>query len=118
MCGGWNFTYPQTPEDSFNNTSLNLIKAHRGGPIFSNLKQLVDILHREIVVESDQRHSAENINHIKSILSLMNFNQKEWRQYSRFVESKYTRNLIGYDEKFTIILLCWERGQGRLVSHL
>ena len=24
---------------------------------------------------------------------------------------RYTRNLIAYDEKFTILLLCWEKGQ-------
>jgi len=36
---------------------------------------------------------------------------REWRQYAKFKQGHYTRNLIGFDEKFTILLLCWERGQ-------
>lgn len=77
---------------------------------FANFANLVDVLQEEIQVD-EGKHSEENIAHVKNILQNLHFNEKEWRQYAKFSHGHYTRNLIGYDEKFTILLLCWEKGQ-------
>lgn len=90
---------------------LNLLSKVRNMQLYSNFQQLVDILRKEIIIESDQRHSKENVEHVKGILRNMHFNPREWERYAKFKKGCYTRNLIGYDEKFTILLLCWERGQ-------
>eukprot|EP01097_Dermamoeba_algensis_P009853 TRINITY_DN7086_c0_g1_i1.p1 TRINITY_DN7086_c0_g1~~TRINITY_DN7086_c0_g1_i1.p1 ORF type:complete len:713 (-),score=146.63 TRINITY_DN7086_c0_g1_i1:124-1977(-) len=46
------------------------------------------------------------------IISRFNFNPKEWKQYVHYEQSRYTRNLVGYDDKFTLLLLCWDKGRG------
>eukprot|EP01094_Clydonella_sp_ATCC50884_P020059 TRINITY_DN4070_c0_g1_i1.p1 TRINITY_DN4070_c0_g1~~TRINITY_DN4070_c0_g1_i1.p1 ORF type:complete len:789 (-),score=206.26 TRINITY_DN4070_c0_g1_i1:127-2493(-) len=78
---------------------------------FANFANLVEVLQKEVQIDEDRKHSPENIAHVKHILQNMHFNEKEWRQYTKFSEGHYTRNLIGYDDKFTILLLCWEKGQ-------
>mmetsp|Transcript_127985 Transcript_127985/g.190673 ORF Transcript_127985/g.190673 Transcript_127985/m.190673 type:complete len:799 (-) Transcript_127985:48-2444(-) len=93
------------------NEELETVALLKSRPIFSNFRKMVEVLRKEIVIEPDGIHSASNIKHIKDLLSCMNFNPKEWTQYAKFAKGRYTRNLIAYDEKFTILLLCWEKGQ-------
>jgi hypothetical protein len=66
---------------------------------------------------------------VKGILQRMDFDPEEMLQYAKFAKNAYTStqsilvirdktpltssfpgNLIGYDEKFTMLLLCWDIG--------
>eukprot|EP00163_Fabomonas_tropica_P020854 TRINITY_DN36762_c0_g1_i1.p1 TRINITY_DN36762_c0_g1~~TRINITY_DN36762_c0_g1_i1.p1 ORF type:complete len:812 (+),score=162.76 TRINITY_DN36762_c0_g1_i1:218-2653(+) len=88
-------------------------------PVFLNMSQLVDLLRREIVINEDAEvgdenpvpHTIQNIEHVKKILKSVHLHPGEWRKYSNFEDASYTRNLIGYDNKFTALALCWNKGQ-------
>lgn len=77
---------------------------------YTNFNDLMETLRREILPTTAE-HTKEHIDHIKSILAKVRINDREWRQYTNFTEVKYTRNLVGHDEKFTALLLCWNKGQ-------
>jgi hypothetical protein len=79
--------------------------------------------------------------HVRQLLLTMRFNPSEWRQYARFKvlarqrlrlsaaaalhafsrgsddafafaqDGRYTRNVVGYGQHFTVVLMCWERNQ-------
>ncbi len=84
-----------------------------------------------VLVEGKITHShyRENVDHVKGILQRMDFDPEEMLQYAKFAKNAYTStqsilvirdktpltssfpgNLIGYDEKFTMLLLCWDIG--------
>jgi len=102
---------PQAKNYLQGNEELRTLKKCQNRQFFGNFSQLVEVLREEVIISPEGRHSPENISQVCKILEQIQFNPKEWEQYSKFENGHYTRNLIGYDEKFTILLLCWEKGQ-------
>eukprot|EP01100_Stratorugosa_tubuloviscum_P012284 TRINITY_DN577_c2_g1_i1.p1 TRINITY_DN577_c2_g1~~TRINITY_DN577_c2_g1_i1.p1 ORF type:complete len:799 (+),score=301.21 TRINITY_DN577_c2_g1_i1:98-2494(+) len=72
--------------------------------VFINLQQFAHIVR-------DELNRGYDIPRITRVLSSLELHSKEWNQYVNWASHRYTRNLIAYDEKFMILLLCWERGQ-------
>lgn len=79
-------------------------------PIYASLDELVATLRTELAVERAVDRSPATIARVRQLLEQFRFNQEEWQQYASFTSGAYTRNLIGYDEKFTLLLLCWPAG--------
>eukprot|EP01098_Paradermamoeba_levis_P006953 TRINITY_DN2886_c0_g2_i1.p1 TRINITY_DN2886_c0_g2~~TRINITY_DN2886_c0_g2_i1.p1 ORF type:complete len:818 (-),score=190.86 TRINITY_DN2886_c0_g2_i1:222-2675(-) len=73
--------------------------------IFTNFQNFVEVLKQELEVHAD------DIPYMCQVIGKFNFNPKEWRKYIHFEKARYTRNLVGYDQKFTLLLLCWDKGQ-------
>lgn len=78
-----------------------------GDEIYASLDQLVLTLRAELQLEDASQRSAATVARVRALLEQFRFNQDEWQQYASFTSGAYTRNLIGYDEKFTMLLLCW-----------
>lgn len=57
--------------------------------------------------------SAALIARVRQLMARFDYKSGEWKRYAFFEPSKkYTRNLIATDhETFTLMLLCWNRGQ-------
>jgi cysteine dioxygenase len=76
-------------------------------PIYASLDELVATLRAELQLEDASQRSAATVARVRALLEQFRFNAEEWQQYASFTSGAYTRNLIGYDEKFTMLLLCW-----------
>uniref|UniRef100_A0A7S3PMW2 cysteine dioxygenase n=2 Tax=Sar TaxID=2698737 RepID=A0A7S3PMW2_9STRA len=90
------------------------------GLCYTNFGNLIKMLHRRVEpLEPGKFHSEAHIEEICKLLSSVRLNRKEYGRYLRFRDDHYTRNLVGYDvpegegdrPKFTVLLLCWEKGQ-------
>jgi len=80
--------------------------------LFSSFRSLTTQLKKELQpTPRGVPHSAEHIEHITRLLEPVRINPKEWQQYTKFVDQRYTRTLVGYDEHFVMLMLCWEKGQ-------
>jgi cysteine dioxygenase len=91
---------------------LRIHTKHPNGNFYSNFKSLVEILHKELAyITGEGAHSVDRGDHITRLLTTMRFNQQEWAQYARFKDGRYTQNLVGYGENFTVALMCWEKKQ-------
>jgi len=116
-CSGIPTVFCQEAANSL--TAADLIDIHTQHPhnvIYTNFKSLVDALHTELAVPI----SAEELSgpkgcarrqHVQRLLSTMRFNPNEWMQYAKFKDGRYTRNLVGYGQNFTVVLMCWEKEQ-------
>jgi len=93
------------PADRISNDldSLN-VSDYLESQCFMNLQTLLEILRVEL-------NKPYDIPYMTNLLSKVQLNPKEWEQYTRFETTKYTRNLVGYDESFTLLLLCWSPKQ-------
>lgn len=38
---------------------------------------------------------------------LENYNENDWKQYIKFIDPKYTRNVVYRDDLIEVILICW-----------
>lgn len=54
---------------------------------------------------------GKDIERMIRIFKSLRFNPKEFQRYAHWTSGKYTRNLIGYNSEFTLLMLCWDRGQ-------
>lgn len=72
--------------------------------VYSNFQELTELLRKEIGPKPD-------IPKIRKMIENFAINPKEWKQYCKWDLSHYTRNLVAYDEHFTLLLLCWNKGQ-------
>lgn len=80
--------------------------------LFTNFQVLCDTLRKEIKpLQPGEVHDDEHIKHITSLLDNTVINPREWKQFAIFDGKRYTRNLVGYNEKFTMLILCWGKGQ-------
>ena len=79
--------------------------------IFTSFNALADILRVELANETFLDRPQSTIERISKLLESMRFNPKEIKQYAHWDSGHYTRNLIAYDEKFTLLLLCWDKKQ-------
>lgn len=52
---------------------------------------------------------------VTSILDSLNFNVKEWKQYAKYVQGNYKRQLVARTPTFAIFLKVWKAGQESLV---
>ncbi len=73
-------------------------------PFFTSFSALAVILAEEL-------RRGRDIARMGRILSSLRFNPKEFQRYAHFCSGKYTRNLVGYSGGFTLLMLCWDRGQ-------
>ena len=48
---------------------------------------------------------------VASALERMTFDKDSWARYIHFGDSTYSRNLVAFEGRFSIILNCWRRGQ-------
>ena len=81
-------------------------------PLFGSLNDLIDILRSAIELTPDGRaHSSTNVEHVKRILTNFSLDPQEWHSYVSKSKQKYTRNIIAFEPKFTILLLVWDKNQ-------
>jgi cysteine dioxygenase len=73
-------------------------------PFFTSFAALAVIL-------GDELRRGRDIPRMTRILESLRFNPKEFQRYAHFAAGKYTRNLVGYNGAFTLLMLCWDRGQ-------
>lgn len=74
------------------------------GAFYTSFDALAGIL-------TDELRRGKDIQRITRILESLRFNPKEFRRYAHWNAGKYTRNLIGYNAAFTLLMLCWDCGQ-------
>jgi predicted metal-dependent enzyme (double-stranded beta helix superfamily) len=84
--------------------------------LYTNFKSLIDALHMELATPMSAEDLSGEIGatrrrHVQQLLTTMRFNPNEWMQYARFKDGRYTRNLVGHGENFTVVLMCWEKKQ-------
>jgi hypothetical protein len=73
-------------------------------PLYISFASLASML-------SDELRGGRDILRISKMLRALRFNPKEFRRYATFASGKYTRNLVGYNGSFTLLMLCWDAGQ-------
>ena len=78
-------------------------------PVFSKLRELLAMLQREL--KDVKEHDRDHIAHISGMLEKEQLQKEEWTQFVTFLENRYTRHLVAHDENFTVLLLCWNKGQ-------
>jgi cysteine dioxygenase len=93
---------PEQPEHLLNRI------AYRSAA-YTSFHELVHILREKI--QPIDMHTDEHIESIKALLRDVRFDSKEWQQYTSFMDGRYTRNLVGYDENFTVFLMGWSKTQ-------
>eukprot|EP00929_Paragymnodinium_shiwhaense_P102044 TRINITY_DN6524_c0_g1_i1.p1 TRINITY_DN6524_c0_g1~~TRINITY_DN6524_c0_g1_i1.p1 ORF type:complete len:686 (-),score=131.63 TRINITY_DN6524_c0_g1_i1:232-2289(-) len=80
--------------------------------MFSNFQVLNELLRQEIKpTKPYEYHDKEHIDYITNLLENIQINPREWQQFAHFSAGKYTRNLVGYNDKFIMLMLCWSKGQ-------
>eukprot|EP00757_Euglenozoa_sp_SAG-D1_P018940 gene18940-6295_t len=83
-----------------------------GSTKFVNCQALVDTLSEQVQdIKPGENHTDEHISEISQLLTNASLQREEWSQYVHFMHSSYTRNLVGFDKKFTALLLCWNNAQ-------
>jgi len=75
--------------------------------VHSNFKSFIDLLRREFVDEA----TRPSVQRVKDVLGGVRFNREECLPYQHWDSKKYTRNLVGYGEHFTVLMLCWSPQQ-------
>jgi len=80
-------------------------------PIYTSFDELVDLLRAELRKEPADARTSETIERVSGALASFRFHPKEWRRYTLVDSTHYTRNLVGYDDKFTMLILVWDSGQ-------
>ncbi|GAB5371008.1 hypothetical protein AAMO2058_001542000 [Amorphochlora amoebiformis] len=91
---------------------IRLPKEESNESIFLDFGTLVEAVRKEFNGELARGpRDPETAQRITQMLSSVRINPKEWEQYTHFVGGRYTRTLVGFDQSFCILLLCWEKGQ-------
>eukprot|EP00697_Spironema_sp_BW2_P014131 gnl/Spiro4/4506_TR2236_c0_g1_i1.p1 gnl/Spiro4/4506_TR2236_c0_g1~~gnl/Spiro4/4506_TR2236_c0_g1_i1.p1 ORF type:complete len:806 (+),score=180.07 gnl/Spiro4/4506_TR2236_c0_g1_i1:33-2420(+) len=87
--------------------------------MYTNFSQLTELLRSQLRPSvRGQYHPQEHISYICRLLDSITFNPNETAMYAKWNCAKYTRNLVGFDENFTILILCWDRSQlSRIHDH-
>lgn len=81
-------------------------------PTIHNLKELIEELHK--VFDSDR----VNVDYVKALMYSYKSNPQDWKQYAKFDEFRYTRNLVDTGNgKFNLIALCWGEGHGSSIHN-
>jgi cysteine dioxygenase len=62
-------------------------------------------------VVTDELKRGKDLDRMTRIFESLRFNPKEFQRYAHWTAGKYTRNLVGYNASFTLLMLCWDRGQ-------
>lgn len=76
-------------------------------PVIHNLAELTEELSK--VFSSDK----VNVDYVKALLASYKSNPADWKQYAKFDQYRYTRNLVDTGNgKYNLIALCWGEGQG------
>jgi cysteine dioxygenase len=78
-------------------------------PVFSKLQDLLTVLQAEIKPVAE--HSPDHVAHVSDIIARTPLERSEWEQFTAFTEKGYTRHLLAHDDNFTVLLLCWNKGQ-------
>jgi len=88
--------------------------------LYTCFRDLIELLHDEIIpLKEGETHSPRHIEKICGLLRSVRIDPNEFGRYLRFKKGAYTRNLVGFDvppgdgnkAKFTLLVLCWEKGQ-------
>lgn len=79
-------------------------KSQGSDPFYVSFASLANML-------SDELKRGLDIASVSKLLRSLRFNPKEIRRYANFSAGKYTRNLVGYNGGFTLLMLCWDVGQ-------
>jgi len=76
-------------------------------PAVHNLQELIEELHK--VFDADR----VNVEYVKALMAAYKSNPQDWKQYAKFDDFRYTRNLVDTGNgKFNLIALCWGEGNG------
>ena len=78
-------------------------------PVFTKMRDLLTNLQHEIKPRPE--HTLEHIAHVSDVIANSKLEKQEWEQFVAFTEKGYTRHLLAHDENFTVLLLCWNKGQ-------
>ena len=66
----------------------------------------IEKLATEINKELLQNNELKNMENI-----IKNYVGEDWKNYKKFCEKGYTRNLAFRNERFEILVICWNKGQ-------
>lgn len=89
---------------SHNAISASLRNTGLMGVFYTSFDKLASIV-------SEELRRGKDLDRMMRIFESLRFNPKEFRRYAHWSSGKYTRNLIGYNASFTLLMLCWDRGQ-------
>jgi len=79
-------------------------------PVISTLKEL--IAHLRQIFDSDD----VDVELVKAVMRSYKSNPQDWRQYAKFDEYRYTRNLVDEGNgKYNLMILCWGEGHGSAI---
>ena len=82
-----------------NKKQYTILNSNKRNPVCQSLNELITTL-------SEAERSQYN-----AIIRSMKFSVDSFGDYCSWCEKSYTRNCIVENEKFEMILLCWEKGQ-------
>lgn len=99
------------PPDELSEIKKSHLVQNNQHQVYTSLNALADILRIELANEGSADRPQSTIDRVGKLLESMRFNPKEINQYMHWDEAHYTRNLVAYDEKFTLLLLCWNKSQ-------
>lgn len=100
---------PQTKNDYIEmkmNPQLNLAP---------KLEEVSDVIHA--LTKEFSNLKTPSVTQIQGLLDSIHFDPQKWRKFVHFNEHRWTRNLIAFDENFSLMLNCWNKKQGTPVHH-
>jgi hypothetical protein len=76
-----------------------------------SLKELVAGLTEELGKQKDS--GVRDVEGASKLMTAFDASLGEWQRFVFLDPCKYTRNLIADDRAYTLMLLCWDKGQKR-----
>ncbi|CAF3327314.1 unnamed protein product [Rotaria socialis] len=78
----------------------------------NSLKELIDLIYQAFST------NEVDIDYVRTIMTNYKGDIKEWQQYVKFQQHRYTRNLVdGGNGKFNLMILCWAESQGSSIHN-
>jgi predicted metal-dependent enzyme (double-stranded beta helix superfamily) len=108
-CGSGPLIYCNRMMNNMSEEELLRLYLESQTTVYGNFRQLTKLLKREI--DPNPQRPLANIEHVKKLLSSFELHPDELANYLNWDSSSYCRNLVAYDEAFTILLLTWDKGQ-------
>ena len=82
----------------------------RDSLLYTNLTTFSAMLDKQLQDYSVPLES-QHVGKFRDWISNLRFNKCEWSKFLNIDKDKYTRNLVSYGERFTLLILCWNKGQ-------
>ncbi|CAF0849822.1 unnamed protein product [Didymodactylos carnosus] len=103
-------TYSSHQQQISDNPSIYFKKQNQHNENHENprtLRELIEYLYEAFSTD------MVDLDYLHTIMTNYKSSPKDWQQYAKFKQDRYTRNLVdGGNGKFNLMLLCWSEGQG------